>query len=386
MLHCPYCGSKTKEDELFCIQCGKKLPEDRYERIPQSKYNSRVWYLPAIAFTVSLIAIGFYYFHLEHQTDQAKEAFKEGEESALEGEFNEALVQFSNALSENANFPAAQENKEFMQVALRSKLDLKQAQDYASENKYQKSLEKINEAEDNLKIYNGEAVDLIISEVVAQRKEIQLSQLKEEMEEDPAIEKLKTLLWQAEGINSRESDTIAKAIRKQIISYIFSTANEQLAQKQFSNARDIVEEGLNYVPESDKLLSLQTTIEKEKTAFETEQQQRIEQAVTAAEKEKTQNENDAVEMLKAKLSQDDQENIVIIGRLKSIATVPINSISVEYSVLNGEGRELFSNEVYVYPDTLYPGEEGKFEFTHYDTKASTDSSSIKIEKIKWLLE
>ncbi|QTM99249.1 zinc ribbon domain-containing protein [Sediminibacillus dalangtanensis] len=385
MLYCPYCGSKTNDDELFCIQCGKKLPEDRYDRIAEPTVSKRIWYLPAASFIISILAVGFSYFYLQHQTQQAKEAFQAAEEKALDGAYDEALIQFKTALQQKDNFPAARENKSFMEVALRSKLDLKQAEDYAGDENYQKSLEKIDEAENNLKVYDGEAVDVIIDEVVTKRSEVQLNQLKEAMENDPSIEKLKTLLWQAKAINSEEAETITGTIEEKIISYIFSTANEQLSQKQFTDARDVVEEGLNYVPDSDKLQSLQTTIEKEKTAFETEQQNRIEQAVTAAEKEQNQNKNDAVEMIDVSISKDDQGKAVVSGKLKSIATVPVYSISVDYKILDPEDDELLTNEVYVYPDTLYPGEEGKFEFTHFDTNAQ-DTSKVEIEKIKWFLD
>ncbi|WP_153462451.1 MULTISPECIES: zinc-ribbon domain-containing protein [Sediminibacillus] len=385
MLYCPYCGSKTNDDELFCIQCGKKLPEDRYDRVAEPTISKRIWYLPVASFIITIVAVGFGYFYLQHQSHQAKEAFKAGEEKALDGAYDEALVHFKTALREKENFPAALENKSFMEVALQSKLDLKQAADYASEENYQKSLEKIDEAENNLKVYDGEAVDVIIDEVVEKRSEIQLNQLQEAMEKDPSIEKLKTLLWQAKAINSEEAENISASIEEQIISYIFSTANEQLSQKQFTDARDVVEEGLNYVPDSDKLQSLQTTIEKEKTAFETEQQNRIEQAVTAAEKEQDQNKNDAVEMTEVSISKDEQGNAVVSGKLKSIATVPVYSISVDYKILDPDGDELLTNEVYVYPDTLYPGEEGKFEFTHFDTKAK-DTSNVEIEKVKWFLD
>ncbi|WP_053219841.1 zinc ribbon domain-containing protein [Virgibacillus senegalensis] len=385
MLYCPYCGSKTNDDELFCIQCGKKLPEDRYDRIAEPGPDRRIWYLPAISLLFSFLAIGFCYLFLQHQTEQAKEAFRSGEEQALDGNYDEALIHFEKALEEKNNFPAAHENKSFMEVALRSRLDLKQASDYAAEKDFQKSLEKIDEAENNLKVYNGEAVDVIINEVVEKRSEVQLEQLQQSMENDPSIEKLKTLLWQAKAISSEEAESITETIEEQIISYIFSTANEQLSQKQFTDARDIVEEGLNFVPNSDKLQSLQTTIEKEKTAFETEQQHRIEQAATAAEKEQNLNKNDAVEMIDVSISRDEQGNAVVSGKLKSVATVPVYSISVDYKILDKSDSELLSNEVYIYPDTLYPGEEGKFEFTHFDTKAA-DTSDIEIEKIKWFLD
>lgn len=70
------------------------------------------------------------------------------------------------------------------------------------------------------------------------------------------------------------------------------------------------------------------------------------------------------------------------GKVKSGATIPVNSILVEYS-LEANGEALLTNEVYVYPDTLYPDETGEFEFTHYDIDRKKKDISINVDRIKW---
>ncbi|WP_226034553.1 zinc ribbon domain-containing protein [Aquibacillus saliphilus] len=386
MPHCPYCGGKIKSDEIFCTQCGKKIPNDINDRIPNEKQNHRLWYFPIITIIIILIAIGSYYMHLENNSKESKELFRQGEDLALDGHYVKALSAFEDALERKGNFPAASTNKKFIKIAIEVTSELDTAEKLTSDEDFQKSLELIASAEDKLKNYNGEVVNALINEIVEQRKSTQLNQLSTKMNEDLSIDDLKTLLWEAEAIKNDESEIIAEDIKNRIISYIFSTASDQLNNKQFSSARDIVDDGLKYAPESEKLLSLKTTIEKEKTAFETAQEQRIEQAMNAAEEEHEINKNDAVEIIDIQVVEDDQDDLVVSGKLKSVATVPINSLSVEYVLLDKDDDEILSNEVYVYPDTLYPDEEGKFDFTHYEIEEETSELKVKIEKIKWFLD
>src|SRR5699024_5797123 len=139
---------------------------------------------------------------------------------------------------------------------------------------------------------------------------------------EPNIDDLKSLLWETEAINNDESMEIAESIRTKIVDFIFSKASEQLNNNQFSDAQILVEDGLKYVADSEKLLSLKTTIDKEKTAFETAQQERIEQAINMAAEEHEVNQSDAVKLNSVKLKKDDQEKLVVKGEVNSIATIP----------------------------------------------------------------
>lgn len=122
----------------------------------------------------------------------------------------------------------------------------------------------INEAESSITNYNGEAVTQLIDKLTAKRGSIKLAQLEQKLSQDPGIDDLKVLLWEADAIQSDEADEMMTSIREQIVDYIFSKASEQLNNNQFSDALLLVEDGLKYAPDSEKLLSLKTTIDKEK--------------------------------------------------------------------------------------------------------------------------
>lgn len=382
MAHCPYCGTLVKEKEQFCVNCGKKLPEDLSSRSNREAGFHRWWLVPIGAVFIALIAIGFTYLTLEKRTAMATEQFNKGEKHALEGNYQKAKEAFSEAIDLKSNFTSAVQNKSFMNTAMNVDSQLAVALELLHQESYQESLKIITEVESTLKNYNGEIVNQLLDRIVTQRNNIKVEQLESKLANKPSIDDLKVLLWQAEAIQNDEARTIANDIRKRIVSFAFSTANESLKLKQYSEARAIVNDGLKYAPDSEKLRSLKTTIEKEEVAFEIEQQKRIEQAMIAAEEERERNKNDAVEVLSVTAEQDDYGDLVVKGKIKSVATVPIYSVSVSYELIDQDGNVVLDNEVFAYPDTLYPDEEGQFEFSHFDV---SDSLNVKVAKVKWFL-
>ncbi|ASN05931.1 zinc ribbon domain-containing protein [Virgibacillus necropolis] len=383
MFHCPYCGTKVQDNESYCIKCGKRLPEDIHNRLHLSKGSKKFWFLPLAILFLLALSIGVFYLFLENQTAQAKELYSDGEKNAQKGNFEKAKDLFEQALEQKENFPQASNAIEFMDIAIIIQSKLDNAAKELAKLEYQEALNGIVETESSLKNYNGSVVKKLVNEIVLTRNTIKIEQLKSQLQKKPTNDELKVLLWEAESIKSNEAEKITSNIRNQIIDYTYSKASEQLNKHHFSDAQTLVNDGLIYAPDSKKLKSLQTAIDNEKIAFETAQQRRIESAISTAEKERKQNKNDAVELVDVKLLNDEQGKLVVKGEVKSIATIPINTILVEYDLLTKEGEKFKSNEVYVFPDTLYPNEAGEFEFTHFDITNKAKELKVEVTKTKW---
>ncbi|WP_163970819.1 zinc ribbon domain-containing protein [Oceanobacillus halotolerans] len=386
MPHCPYCGTKVKEDELFCIKCGKALPKDIKSRIGPQKNVNKYWLIPVGVMLLTTIAIGTYYLFLQSHTTQAKTLYKQGEEHILDGDYDTAQEAFENALDYKGSFSQATIALSFLKKASQVDAKVEEALQLSDKKSFQEALRLIQEAEQDISDFNGTGVTELINKIMQTRHEIQISQLHDIMEGSPSIDDLKILLWEAESINNEEAAKIAENIRSKIVDFTFTRASEQLNHNHFSDALILVEDGLKYAPNSEKLQSLKTTIEKEKVAFETTQQERIEQAINTATEEQQLNETNALEVTSLQVETDDENNIVVKGEVESVATVPINSILVEYTILTKEETELLSNEVYVFPDKLYPNESGKFEFTHYDIDNDGNDYRVEVDKMKWYVE
>lgn len=383
LYHCPYCGTEVKEDESYCIKCGKQLPNDMDNRMKTSKASKKYWFLPLSIIVLLALSIGIFHLFLQNQAAQAKELYTRAEKHAQHGEYKDAKKLFNLALEQKGNFPQAKDAIEFVDIAMRVKTKLDNASKFLAKQDYHKALNLIVEIESSLKDYNGSVVKKLVNEIVLTRNTIKTDQLKSDLKEDPTIDDLKVMLWEAESIKSNEAEKITTNIRNQIIDYTYSKASEQLNKRHFSDAQALVSDGMIYAPKSEKLESLQTTINNEKVAFETAQQRRIESAISTAEKERKQNKNNAIELVDVTLENDDQGKLVVTGKVKSVATIPVNTILIEYELLTKQGEKFLSNEVYAFPDTLYPNEVGEFEFTHFDIDKKASELGVKVAKIKW---
>lgn len=382
MLHCPNCGTKVKENEHYCIKCGKLLPDDINTRIETNKQYSKWWALPILTMVIAVIAVGLYAYILQYKTANALKLYTEAEQLMLDEDFNGATDLLEDALKKRKNFAQAETALDFSTKVIAIEKQLDEINELLANKEYKTSLEMIDYAEEELSSYSGPAVSKLVEKINDTYSIAKLEQLNAQLEEGPSINDLRILIWEAEEINHPDADKIVAAIRDRIIDYTFSKASEELNAKQFNDAILLAEDGLKYAPDSEKLQSLLTNINKEKLAFETEVQQRMEQAMDTAYKESQINENDAIEMISVKLENNDEGQVVINGEVKSTATVPINSILVEYALLKNND-EILTNEIFIFPDTLYPSETGKFEFTHFDLKDKSKDLRAEVKKITW---
>src|SRR5690625_1570186 len=104
MLHCPYCGSIVKEDESFCIKCGKELPNDINARFKQKKYFNRYWLFPIFSLVLCILSFMSIHFILQHKEASAKQLYNEGENFIIEENYEKAKEAFSDALNYKDNF------------------------------------------------------------------------------------------------------------------------------------------------------------------------------------------------------------------------------------------------------------------------------------------
>lgn len=380
MVYCPKCGCKVKISELFCIQCGEKLPNDIEHRLAPQKKSKHYLIFPGIIFSLMLAISVFIYFYHVHQMNLAKETYYQAEEHLINQDYHKAQEQLEQALNYHGNFPTATELLQFTQIATAYDQFLSQEEDH------QTILNYINQTINEIDAYSGEAVDLFYDQVRAEQKQIQLKLVNNRLENDPSIQSLPAILWEVEGIQDPEAFEIADMIRQMIVDLTASEANELLKEKQFSEAQEIVENGLYYVPSSEKLSSLLITIDNEKESFETAQRERMEQATHAYEVEHNINQNDAVEVKSVEITENRRGNIVVKGEIQSVATVPIHTIAIEYNLLDENDEVIDQNETYVYPDTLYPDEIGQFDHTYLNLDQAKESLDVQIETITWFLD
>jgi|SRR5690625_1427799 len=386
MFYCPYCGTPVERDENYCLTCGKKMTEQIKKRIKPDKSFNRFWLIPIISLAICLIIMFAYHLIQNHRLTMAIDLYKEGEHHLSEENYEAAVTSFKEALTYQHHFSEAKTALQFAEKALQITLEIDGIPILLENEEFDKALSLVEENDKQLRNFQGEVVNELVSILTSQRDMINIEQIKYTLEEDHTIDDLKVILWEASSINNDEAEKITEDIQQEIVDYSFAEASEQLNKNYFNDALLFVEDGLKYAPHSDKLQSLQQTIEKEKVAFETAELERIEQAIILAEEEQAFNEHEAVEVKEATLEKDDQDRLVVRGEIKSQATVPIQSIFVEYKIVNDDGDVLETNRVFAFPERLYPKDVGTFEFTHYDINQRPEDLTIEIEKITWYID
>lgn len=378
ILFCPYCGSSIHENELYCVSCGHSLPDDLSNREKKKRKFNKQWYIPLSLVILFSFSFFMYALLLENKTSQAKELYEQGEEYLLEKDETEAKKLFNQALDYKSHFTQASTAVNYIKQAEIVHSIIDDTSDELDKDNYQQALDLIDEAEKLMKNYNGAAVNELINTLTKHRNNIKISQLNDLLSNNPNIDELKILLWEADAIKTDEAEKITENISNQIVDYTFVMANKQLNNNQFKTAKAIVEDGLRYATESEKLQSLQKSIEKEKVAFETTIEERLEQALTAEY-----NEDDKIKLSHINIEENKQNQIVIEGEVESTAKVPITSVKVDYSLYGEDGVELINNEVFVFPETLKPNGLGRFEFTHYEMDKEIKDISVEVNKITW---
>ncbi|RPF52277.1 zinc ribbon domain-containing protein [Aquisalibacillus elongatus] len=388
MFYCPKCGAETRDEELYCVSCGSKLPTDTDERFnePSEKGFNKWWLAPLSTLILVLLIAIIIHFYLDYQQDKAVETYEEGIELALEGQYLNAKEKFRQSLEYKSNFTAASDSMEFMDIAIEVNEELNAVDSMIEEQSFQQAINLTQDIESQLNKYNGEVINELLSDILEKRNEIKISQVKYQLEDDSSIDELKMQLYQVESINTDEAGQLEDQMKERIVNHSFNRANEELNQNHFSNALAVVNDALKYVPDNERLESLKTTIEKQQVAFETEQQERIQQALNQYEIEQENNANDAVELIGIETDRNDNDELIVSGQIKSIATVPIYSISVKYILTDQESDEVLAeNETFLYPETLYPEETGQFEYTHFEIEDDV-TVDVNIEQIQWYLE
>lgn len=384
-MYCPQCGKKRNENDQFCFSCGKELVFQSNEQ----KGRSFLWrWMPIMIFLFLGSGLTGYYLYEESVTKAAIHSFEQGEELAIEGDLKAAQQKFKEAKQKRSRFPAAETNENMVSTAMKVNDTLSKANKARRNDNFTEAMELVNNAEQNSAPYDGPLFTTIQEEIVSARTTVMVSELKFDMKGKESIDDLKPVLTRAETLQVDEAQEVAGQIRNQIVDFSINEANNYLKENHFSKALNSVEEGLQINKENEKLMNLKTVIEKRRTAFEEEQQKRIEHAMVAAAKEEEMNQTSAIELNDLKTTVTDYNELKVTGSVKSKATVPVNSIGASYRVLDADGKQFDKGEVYINPDELYPDDTGTFDFMIYDVgkdEKNLDQFTVEVDHFTWYL-
>src|SRR5699024_5652389 len=134
--------------------------------------------------------------------------------------------------------------RDFLQTAEETDRGLEEIPALIKNKEYKEALEKIDTFEHEFEHLQGQAVNDYLNKLATERDNIELADIEDKLANNPSVDKLKILLWDAESISNDDGIQIAEEIREEIVDYTFSIASEHLNDNQFNDALLIVEDGL----------------------------------------------------------------------------------------------------------------------------------------------
>ncbi|QNG61568.1 zinc ribbon domain-containing protein [Bacillus sp. PAMC26568] len=379
-MQCLHCG-ETEIDGFsnYCPNCGKKLYMNDQER-NLSRTSKRVLYiLPAasLVFVSGLLLAGYHYEAAINEEVIALQ--KKTEQSALKGNFDKALQYAEKGISLRNDYEVLKNEKDLITRIQ----DYHQDMDYINELIQNNDLEQAAKEIDILTrivsphsspLFSNIQKDLIKADV-----NVTVGEVKQQINKLNSIDELAEQLKTVSVLDDIEADMVKEQIQSKMVMIGSVKAEKDLSNKQFNSAIVTVDKALQYDGDNEKLLSLKEKIISEKASFEQAEQKRIEKAVSAA-KEEERLKAEAIDISNIEVKVDEFGDATTTGKIINTSSHPIHSITVQFTVLNKEGKEIEKGKTNVYPNEVKPGMEADFEHITYGVN---EKITLKIKNISW---
>lgn len=436
---CPNCGHSLNTEDKFCPSCGNKISLENidYKNISSSKSDKEdendktilmapIWneenlqktlpsslrniifpkdldikngltqeedscdnkhkslflfpIISALA-ACSIIVITYSYEHYINWKTISLQ--KQAETLALSGEIDKSLSLIKDGINKRPNYESLQVDLEFLNKGKNILNALKEVDKLTSENKFDEALNLVTSTEKSISNSTGPFYNSLKKKIVEKKNVVLLALVKNEIKNKKSLEELIPLYEKVLSIDTEDGKKIVNELKSQISNIAYNNANEYLNKKNFDSALAEINKALQYDKMNKKLLSLSDVIQVQKNKFEQDEKKRIEQAIASAVEEENKNQANSVKILNSTNTANANGDFVINGEIQNIGTKPIYSIQIFYDIYNSKEQVIASFSTFVYPNYLYPGDKGKFEFVHYDLK---DAKKIKITKSTWSVE
>ncbi|WML46706.1 FxLYD domain-containing protein [Neobacillus sp. PS3-34] len=424
-MYCHKCGTKAAEaDAQFCAKCGTELavgqiamPANEDLTVDKIEHNdnetindsinhsipsetttaqqhraskriegqsSLLWpiAIPIISLIIAGGASWGYYSHQKHINQEVVGLKEKAEEVALKGKYKEALLPLKEAQNLRPDYEILNEDKTRIENAIKLNKSLDSISDSLKTQQFDTADKQITSFKDSLKKLEGPLFTPFHKLIDEKSTTLAVAKIKMEINDLSTVEKLAEKLTALSSIQSAEKDEVQKLILAKIVDVSTKGAEAQLTKKQFTDAISTIDKGLEYSSKDTKLLSFKDRIQKEQTAFEKAEEQRLEQAMEVAAQEDLTNRTAAVNVENIYTSLDEYGDIHVTGEVKNTATKPISAITIYYDVYDLDGNFIGSDSTYVSPYYLEVGETGSFDDTYYGVYKD---ASVQVTQVTWQL-
>ncbi|MFV2049698.1 FxLYD domain-containing protein [Metabacillus sp. YM-086] len=381
-MFCINCGASFLEENAnYCSHCGQRR-NDHHKSI-NKKTRLLSFLIPVGSFLSVLFVLILVYSHETEVNGNVITYQEKAEKAALAGEYNKALDFVETGLSYRNNYDILINEKELILTIIELNEDLTEVEQKIMDEQYESAQRDLDLLKRQMATNRSPLFVKLSHEIKQAETSVKVGEMKEEINKLESIDELADKLATFYSLELQEATELKQQIYTKMVTISSVKAEENLANKHFNQALNIVDEALQYVVNNEKLLSLKDRIIEEKAGFEKAEQERINKALQAAKMEEQHNLTKAVELTAINIKVDKYGDAYINGSVKNNGTETVHSIVIEFTVSDEKGKELESGKTNVFPNKLEPGETGDFEHVTYSTK---ENAKVNIMNISWLLE
>lgn len=405
-MYCHQCGAELAENSQFCSQCGVKVqnqPKKGHDsnnkgtmlidetavgiELEQEKAGiSIARFLPAFLPLFSLILVSIilvsYYYHGKKVNEEVIELKNSADEAAIEGNYEKAKEYLLEAQTKRPDYSVLELDYNAINDAVSYDQSLNLIDDQIKKTQFSQASKELASLKDKLLRQQGPLFAPFHQQIDEKNISITVGTVKKELTDLTTVDQLAKKLSILASMPKKEASAVKEEILNKIIQISTDEAEAEVSNKQFSDAIEIIDKGLQYAINNEKLLSLKDRVKQEKDAFELAEQQRIDQALEAAAQEDLKNRTAAVEVADFSVDVDEFGDVYLTGKVENVATKGITSITISYKIMDENDEVIDTGDASVYPYELAPGETGSFEDTYY---GDNQNVTVEINNITWYL-
>lgn len=402
MYVCHQCGEKLLDDARFCSSCGTQIEtqasaaEDELpdtileqpieEETPTQKASLFSRILPILIPLISLVlvtsGITVYYSHESNVNEKVLSLKETAEKEALAGKYDKAIQLLEKAVEQRPSFSILTDEIEVINRAKDYQESFLRISEKIKKTKFDEALKEIASLKENLKNERGPLFESFPQLIEDSEVKLTVGTIKQELNELNTIDELGGKLSILSTLPEKEASAVKAEILNKIVQISTDQVENNLTNKQFSDAFNTIDKGLSFAVNNEKLLALKDRVEQDKVAFEKAEQQRIEKAMEAAAQEDLKNRTAAVEVSNFLVKVDEYGDLLLSGDIQNVATTSISSITVYYTIYDENYEYITDGYTSVYPYYLDPGEYGAFEDIYYGIYQNVN---VEIDNITWYL-
>jgi hypothetical protein len=405
-MYCHQCGEQLAENSHFCSQCGAKVQNQPKKTQKSSnhdtslidetaagiqmenieKRNPTLRYIPILLPIFSLIIVSLiltsYYLQGIKTNEEVLDLKKSADEAALAGNYGKAKEYLLEAKTKRPNFSVLEQDLNAINEAIQYEQTIHLISEQIKKTQFSQASKELASLKDKLNRQRGPLFTPFYQQIDERNIGITVGTVKQELADLNTVDQLASKLSILASMPKKEASAVKEEILNKIVQISIDEAEAELTSKQFSDAVNIIDKGLQYAINNDKLLSLKERVNQEKSAFELAEQQRIEQAMEAAAQEDLKNRTAAVEVSDFSVEVDEYGDLYLSGTVKNVATKDLTGITVYYTIYDENDEPIDTADASVYPYELSPGAVGSFEDTYYGVYQNV---SVEIDNITWYL-